>query len=149
MRVRCPQCAHSFDHGDGRVSKLAPRGRSLRGGASKLPARSKKPKLRTGGAPQDPAFLAHVRTHACIACNTRAGVEAHHWGKRGAGQKCSDYETVPLCHVCHVARLHGEGELMGLTAREWRPRFRKWSAGAVQRWAWLGNRVLTDPALAG
>lgn len=143
MRVRCPKCAHSFDHGEGRVSKLAPRGRSKLSGVSKLPARPKRQKLRSGGVPQDPAFLEFVRQHACCACGTRRNVEAHHWGKRGKGQKCSDYESAALCHECHVVHLHGRGELQGMTPKQWRPRFRRWSEGAVARWVGMGHRVLT------
>lgn len=56
-------------------------------------------------------YLSFVRAHACCTCGSRDDVEAHHWaprGKKGIGQKPTDYRTVPLCHSCHD-RFHTTG----------------------------------------
>lgn len=46
-------------------------------------------------------YLDHVRAHACARCHAPPRSEAHHYGPRGLGQKCSDMLTVPLCRSCH------------------------------------------------
>ncbi len=48
-------------------------------------------------------YLAYVRAHPCCnpSCRAPAPSDPHHEGKRGVGQKCSYFQTVPLCRVCH------------------------------------------------
>lgn len=56
--------------------------------------------------PRDPKFIEFVK-HKCKCCVTGyycefdSMVEVHHYGKRGLGQKCSDYEVVPLLWYLH------------------------------------------------
>lgn len=71
---------------------------------------------------RDEDFLAFIRLRPCCACFPGAwsagvcpagshGVSvAHHFGRTGKGmaQKCSDYETVPLC-----PRHHTEAHIKG------------------------------------
>ena len=71
-----------------------------------------------GPVPRDPAYLRFVRAIGwCLACGRycsggrgypRGRAEAAHIGPHGLSQKASDYETVPLCHECHV-ELGGPG----------------------------------------
>ncbi len=89
--------------------------------ASKLPT---SPKRQSRGAPRDAGFLDFVRAQPCLYCGTSLGVEAHHFGKRGKGTKCSDYETVPLCHEHHVEGWHRHGTLPGMGRAGWLERFR-------------------------
>lgn len=49
----------------------------------------------------DESYLRWIRRQACVCCGTRRYVEAAHVGLRGHGQKCSDYETLPLCAAHH------------------------------------------------
>lgn len=54
------------------------------------------------GAGKDPAYLAFIRTQACVCCEAEGRrqlepTEAAHVGLRGLSQKCSDRETIPLC----------------------------------------------------
>jgi len=42
----------------------------------------------------------------CCLCRRISGVlvyadELHHWGEKGMGQKCHDYEIARLCRPCH------------------------------------------------
>lgn len=85
------------------------------------------------GREQCPAFLDFVRSFPCLACRTQVRIEAHHWGKRGKSQLCSDFETVPLCHSCHVEKWHGEPRgLPGRSRKEWRGVFRRVSESLRQ-----------------
>lgn len=56
-----------------------------------------KPPLRSG------AYLAWVRTHACVGCLRPGPSDAHHVGREGMGQKVHDFRCVPLCRICHGA----------------------------------------------
>ena len=47
-------------------------------------------------------YMAWIKTLGCICCGTRKRVEAAHCGKRPFGQKCSDYETLPICQEDHT-----------------------------------------------
>lgn len=85
--------------------------------ASKLPDAPPRSRERRS-PPRSPAFLHFVRSRPCFYCGTTIAVEAHHWGRRGMGQKCSDWETVPLCRV-HHAQWHSEGSLPGSSRAEW------------------------------
>ena len=53
---------------------------------------------------RDEDYKAFIRNKPCIICARKA--VAHHEAvtNRGIGIKCSDYETLPLCEVCHEAR---------------------------------------------
>lgn len=78
--------------------------------AAKPPANPKarrNPKRRSGGVPENPAFLKFIRTLPCIlhgdprhVCSGR--IEAAHigWG-RGRGQKAPDETAVPMCSSLH------------------------------------------------
>ena len=50
------------------------------------------------------AYLQHVRQHDCCNCWAPGPSDPDHVGPRGVGQKCSDYETAPLCRDCHRTR---------------------------------------------
>lgn len=50
----------------------------------------------------DARYLAWIRRQPCVCCGARRYIEAAHVGARGLGQKCSDYETLPLCGNHHV-----------------------------------------------
>lgn len=56
---------------------------------------------------RSPAYLAWVRTLPCCACQATAPSEPHHVRTKAAGG--SDWDTVPLCRVCH-----SEAHLRGL-----------------------------------
>jgi hypothetical protein len=45
--------------------------------------------------------LAFVRSLPCCVSGRTYGVEAAHIGHRGMGQKCSDFETIPLNKLYH------------------------------------------------
>jgi hypothetical protein len=96
--------------------------------ASKLPTA---PSRSHKGPERDAGFLAFVREQACLFCGTHERVEAHHFGKRGKGTKCSDYETVPLCHDHHVEGWHRHGTLPGKTRSEWLEVFRGLALGLL------------------
>ena len=51
--------------------------------------------------PRDAKYLAYVRTHPCCQCGYTNYVHAHHTTTGGMSLKGSDYETIPLCPVCH------------------------------------------------
>lgn len=64
------------------------------------------------GPARDRAYLAWIRRFGCVACLNSTiiapknplwdDIEAAHVGPiRGLGQKCSDYETIPLCEQHH------------------------------------------------
>lgn len=60
---------------------------------------------------RDEEYLGFVRTYPCCACGkSSAQSEAHHFGPRGMGEKCSDYFAVPLCATCHRC-FHDEGKI--------------------------------------
>jgi hypothetical protein len=50
---------------------------------------------------RDAKYLNYIRKQECCLCHTSNGVQAHHVGNGGMGQKTSDYNTVPLCLHCH------------------------------------------------
>ena len=63
--------------------------------------RFKRKKARRGTA-RDEAYKDWIRSLRCCACGRGPRCEAAHVGHDGGKkQKCSDYATVPLCHVCH------------------------------------------------
>ena len=45
--------------------------------------------------------LAFVRSLPCCVSGRSWGIEAAHVGRRGLGQKCSDFETIPLNSLFH------------------------------------------------
>ena len=54
----------------------------------------------------------HIRQHACVKCDTSAGIEVAHVRRgsgAGMGQKPHDYLAVALCSQCHQ-RQHETGE---------------------------------------
>jgi hypothetical protein len=66
------------------------------------------------GSTRNPAYLEYIRSLPCLVCvqesePQKTRTEAAHVGKRGLGQKCSDYETLPLCGEHHrygVSAIH-------------------------------------------
>lgn len=92
--------------------------------------RRSQPRQKRNGPPRDPAYLAFVRRHPCVVPGCRRKAEAHHYGSGGVATKCSDYETVPLCHWHHVDLWHGSRDgIPGKTRAEWQEAFE--SAGAA------------------
>lgn len=67
------------------------------------------PKIHTNSGKADkgrrsPAHRAWVRSHACCACGSTAGIECAHvrvGTDGGTGLKPSDWWTVSLCSECH------------------------------------------------
>ena len=69
-------------------------------------ARRKRAKAKGTQPARDPKYLAWIRTLPCVCCKLitfrnftpqKWPNEAAHVGDRGLRQKCSDYETLPLC----------------------------------------------------
>ncbi len=76
----------------------------------RTPIRKKRPGVRRGQV-IDHKYRAFIRSLGCIVCrdtvphNAQSSrTEVAHIGERGLGQKCSDYETVPLCAGHHRIR---------------------------------------------
>lgn len=72
-----------------------------------IPRQRREPRANRNDAPE---YLNWVRTLPCVICallrRPQFGrTEAAHVGMRGLGQKCSDWEAIPLC-ACH----HRTGE---------------------------------------
>lgn len=62
----------------------------------------KPPQPERKGPPRDWKYRAWIRSLPCCCCGTTHYVECAHVGTDGGmRQKCSDYDTVPLCAVCH------------------------------------------------
>lgn len=57
-------------------------------------------------------YKAFVRRHPCVGCRKPAD-EAHHFGPRGMGEKCSDLYCVPLCMAEHK-EFHDTGAIQSL-----------------------------------
>lgn len=80
------------------------------------------------------AYRAYVQGEPCCCCSGAAPNEAHHDGKRGVGQKCSDFMCVPLCWRCHRA-ITASGCLPGLDAAQTRLCVAKAQAQLLAAWA--------------
>lgn len=81
----------------------------------------KRSKPRRSSRVRDRSYLLAVKQLPCALWMLRCDgeVQAHHAGRRGLGQKCSDYESIPLCRAHHRA-LHDGGLPWGVTdARGW------------------------------
>ena len=50
---------------------------------------------------RSPGYLAWIRTHPCVVCGVRRGIEASHTGPHGIGQKSPDTSAIPLCSEHH------------------------------------------------
>lgn len=63
-------------------------------------------KIRIGpprkGLVVDDQYRAWIKKQPCVCCGSTRYIECAHVGMRGYGQKCSDYETLPLCGAHHV-----------------------------------------------
>ena len=70
------------------------------------PARCPVRRVRIGpprrGLVIDESYKAWIRRQPCVCCGSRRYIECAHVGLRGHGQKCSDFETLPLCPTHHV-----------------------------------------------
>jgi hypothetical protein len=113
------------------VSELAEVEATLRAAAAELSGRAKKSKKRQPLTSRsklnrrpDTAYLAFVRSYACIGCSStdchQHTVEAHHAGRKrdkGFGRKPSDDRCVPLGRWCHQF-FHDHGHLPFLTPAE-------------------------------
>ncbi len=53
------------------------------------------------GPVRDKVYLAFIRKLPCVICGCRYGIEAHHAGIHGLGQKACDRSTIPLCPKHH------------------------------------------------
>lgn len=87
-------------------------------GHEKPRARKRTPKAET--PERSAAYLDFIRSQPCIVSGARAGIEAHHFAKRGSkamGAKVSDFSTVPLHRIEH-AYWHSHGTLRGMTRAE-------------------------------
>ena len=105
---------------------------------SRLVTRRKTPRTKAGVS--EPDYLDHVRRQPCAVPGcTDKRVEAHHYGRRGLGQKCGDDEVTPLCGTHHRAWWHDKGHLPGLTPQESRELIR--SVGMRIRKEWEGNPI--------
>jgi len=75
-----------------------------------LPPRLPKPAKRASRW-RSPAHCNFVRSHACCACGSTAGIEVAHvriGSGAGMGQKPDDWSTVSLCGDCHRQQHTGE-----------------------------------------
>jgi hypothetical protein len=57
---------------------------------------------------KDRAFLSFAKQQGGVCCiclrvhgEQVPAEELHHWGNKGMGQKCHDYEVARLCCACH------------------------------------------------
>lgn len=69
---------------------------------ARCPVRRVRPGPPRRGLVIDDAYRAFIRRQPCICCGSRKYIECAHVGLRGMGQKCSDYDTLPLCSWHHV-----------------------------------------------
>ncbi len=76
------------------------------------PAR-KDDRITKGGLIRCKAHLDFVRDHSCVACWTRAPIQAHHHGRGGKAIKACDSTCVPLCVGCH-SEFHQTGAIARL-----------------------------------
>jgi hypothetical protein len=72
-----------------------------------IPRQRREPRANRNDAPE---YLEWIRSLPCLICARKRAAqfgrtEAAHVGMRGLGQKCSDWEAIPLC-ACH----HRTGE---------------------------------------
>jgi hypothetical protein len=72
-----------------------------------IPRKRREPRANRNDAPD---YLNFIRAFPCVICALLRRIqfgrtEAAHVGQRGLGQKCSDFEAIPLC-ACH----HRTGE---------------------------------------
>lgn len=65
--------------------------------------------------------LKKVKSLSCCMCGAAPPSDAHHIRdlEVGAGQKSSDFETIPLCKGCH----QGDNGFHGLGRKEWERRY--------------------------
>lgn len=66
----------------------------------RTPIRKRRTKPRRGRVISKP-YKAWIASLPCVVCGTRKDVEVAHVGARGMSQKCSDFETLPLCVAHH------------------------------------------------
>lgn len=104
------------------MRQKAPSKRVAKAKASKLPPAPKRTRRR--GPERSEAFLEFVRRKPCFRCGRRPRSHPHHFGKRGKGQKCSDFLTVPLCEGDH-RYWHDKGTLPDAPRADWLAWFRE------------------------
>ncbi|MEE8382237.1 MAG: hypothetical protein V3R78_10245 [Thermodesulfobacteriota bacterium] len=51
--------------------------------------------------PRSKSYLAYIRRKPCLIINCKGEAIPHHSSAGGVGIKCSDYHTIPLCHIHH------------------------------------------------
>lgn len=78
---------------------------------------------------RSPEFLSLTRAQGCFWARLAGtsehclgATEAHHYGRGGMAIKCSDFETVALCHHHHM-HWHQHGTLPGAVRLMWLERF--------------------------
>lgn len=118
-----------------RKTRLSPKGPKLKKEVPEWKRVSTRVRSEPSGAARDPAYLDFVRSHRCLVdgCRSRR-IEAHHFGKRAKGTKCSDYETVPLC-TTHHREFHDRGAIGDVARPDLIVRWRRWSSSAVAWYA--------------
>ena len=79
-------------------------------------------------------YLEFIRPLPCCGCHRPGPSDPHHWGKRGIGQKASDFSTVPLCRECHD-QFHTKGTVVDLDRKQTTLLFLKTQVALLQRWA--------------
>lgn len=62
------------------------------------------------------AYMAHVRTHACVV-SFKPAEEAHHHGAHAMSRKGPDWTCVPLTHAEHDY-FHAKGTFRGMTREQ-------------------------------
>ena len=69
-----------------------------------------------------PEYLIAQRDKACLWCGCGYGIEAHHLRNLqdgGVALKPPDWQTIPLCHNCHIGQLHAKGIDSFLSDSQW------------------------------
>jgi len=116
-----------------RKTRLSPKASMVRREVPEWKRVSVRMRAEPSGPARDPAYLAWVREHRCEVPGCRARrIEAHHFGKRAKGTKCSDYETVPLC-TAHHREFHDRGAIGDTPRSALRVRWERWSESAKVR----------------
>jgi hypothetical protein len=89
------------------------------------------------GPARSEKYLAYIRTLSCAGCGAPGPSDPHHFGARGVGQKCGDYQTTPLCRGCHDS-FHALREIPGRNVAETRGDLLAAQVVALVRWITVG-----------
>lgn len=73
-------------------------------------------------------WLDYVHRQPCAITGQRRAIVAHHYGAgSGMGQKCSDFQTVPLTDERHK-EFHDTGRIKPFTPEQTRAAFAEWGS---------------------